>query len=590
MSARPTPRRAAALDASAEPLPAAVVVALPALLAAAVYANAIGNGFVWDDPIVLKRQLVVFHSVADVLFPPRGIPQFSPDYYRPLTIASLLLDRAVGGEQPFAYHLTVVVAHVLATAILAWFALSLFGADAVGRAGALAAAAVFAVHPVHTESVAWIAGRSDVLATMGVLGAVVAHRGGPWSWRRTAATGLLVLGALSAKETAVTALPLLVLGDLLLAPRALSTPGLLRRYAGPAVAVAVYGGLRLTALTGVTAEAPDPMLAERSAGDVLGALAVYGGRLVAPVELNAFIDSVPSTPIALGGTAVALVVVCGSLFWAWRWGRRLPLYLGLWVGLTLVPSLAIIWKIPEAPMAERYLYLPSVGWCLCVGYVFAVALRRCASGPARWAVVTLAIVVVAAGAVATWRRNGVWRDNVAFWRDGAEKSRRFGTAWRNLGAAYLEAGRLDEARGALETALQRRNSRTGLETIYSNLGTLALQRRDYGAAVQSYQRALEAHPEAPDVLFNLGLATLWAGGGTVEAAGRALPFYERAERRSPHDADIQAAIGQVFVVTGDPARAIVHLRRALELHPREETAASIRVQLKRLESARQPEP
>jgi hypothetical protein len=87
---------------------APLLVALAALLA---YANSLRNGFVWDDPIILTRQLVVFRSVGDVLAPPRDIPQFSPDYYRPLTIATYLLDRAVGGGDAFPFHLSVVLAH-----------------------------------------------------------------------------------------------------------------------------------------------------------------------------------------------------------------------------------------------------------------------------------------------------------------------------------------------------------------------------------------------------------------------------------------------------------------------------------------------
>src|SRR5512144_639229 len=86
---------------------APLVVGLAALLA---YANSLRNGFVWDDPIILTRQLVVFRTLGDVLAPPRDIPQFSPDYYRPVTIATYLLDRAAGGDDPFAYHLSVVLA------------------------------------------------------------------------------------------------------------------------------------------------------------------------------------------------------------------------------------------------------------------------------------------------------------------------------------------------------------------------------------------------------------------------------------------------------------------------------------------------
>jgi protein O-mannosyl-transferase len=115
-----------------------------------------------------------------VLAPPANIPQFAPDYYRPLVIASYLLDQSIGGGQPGWFHFTVLLAHVLAT--LAVFALgdALFrrAADLSSERAAWAAAlgaAVFAVHPIHTEAVAWIAGRADVFAGLFGVTAVWAH-------------------------------------------------------------------------------------------------------------------------------------------------------------------------------------------------------------------------------------------------------------------------------------------------------------------------------------------------------------------------------------------------------------------------------
>jgi hypothetical protein len=134
-----------------------LVAAIAAFL---TYANSLSNGFVWDDPIILSRQLPVFDSVWTVLLPPRGIPQYSPDYYRPITTASFLVDRAVGGEAPFAFHLSVVLAHAVTSALVCLFALRLFGPAGIAAAAALFAGLLFAVHPIHTESVSWAAGRS----------------------------------------------------------------------------------------------------------------------------------------------------------------------------------------------------------------------------------------------------------------------------------------------------------------------------------------------------------------------------------------------------------------------------------------------
>ena len=134
------------------------------VLAAAVYLNALGNGLVWDDPIILTRQLLAFQSLHDLIFLPRNIPQFSPDYYRPLTILTYLVDRAVGGPNPFMFHFSVAVFHVVATYLVFRLGLILFRAPGTATATAAFGAALFAVHPIHSESVAWGAGRSDVLA------------------------------------------------------------------------------------------------------------------------------------------------------------------------------------------------------------------------------------------------------------------------------------------------------------------------------------------------------------------------------------------------------------------------------------------
>src|SRR5215470_16871078 len=214
----PAPPRSAIPASARSPMwtwGAPLLVGCAALLA---YANSARNGFVWDDPIILTRQLVVFRSAGDVLAPPRDIPQFSPDYYRPLTIATYLLDRAVGGGAPFAFHLSVVIAHAATSVLVYVLALQLIGSSvprqpvplaAAARRrssaliGAAVAGALFALHPIHTESVAWAAGRSDVLATGFMVAALLLQARARRSWIASAAAGLCALAALGSKETAV---------------------------------------------------------------------------------------------------------------------------------------------------------------------------------------------------------------------------------------------------------------------------------------------------------------------------------------------------------------------------------------------------
>ena len=539
MAVRPRPRVTPARPATWTRVAPLVVGAL-ALLA---YANSLGNGFVWDDPIILSRQLVVFRSLGDVLAPPRDIPQFSPDYYRPLTVGSYLLDRALGGNQPFAYHLSVVLAHT-ATAVLVYvLALQLLAAPPTPQGrhgaaiGAFIAAALFALHPIHTESVAWAAGRSDVLATGFLLAALVVHGRARRTWGGSALAGVCAAAALGAKETAVALYPLMFMRDLVLPPPRRSAADWWRGYAGPLAAAGVYVLLRRNALGEFVGSTPDALAAgKRSVGDLVGALGTYVGRLLWPVQLNAYIDHIAVEPLTV---ALAGLLLGGLGVAAWMWRREaqgqglagarrtsavaparapaaapapassagLPLFALAWLALTLVPSLAIVWKIPDAPLAERYLYLPSVGFCLLVGDLVARLWAALPGAAARRATAIGLGALLLAAAAATVRRNPVWHDDVALWADTEAKSRLSGMAARGLGTAYQQAGRFAEARAAFERALQRRNTQRGLQTIYNNLGTLAMFDHDYAAAQRYYEAAMAANPSA-DTVFNLGLAVL----------------------------------------------------------------------------------
>ena len=552
------------------------MVALAALLA---YANSLGNGFVWDDPVIIERQLVAFDGPAAVLAPPRDIPQFSPDYYRPVTIASYLLDRAVGGERPFAFHLSVVIAHAATAALLWALAAQLLGAASGAGVGALAAGLLFALHPIHTESVAWAAGRSDVLAT-GFLLAALVLLGGPTGARATTLSGAAALGALGAKEAGVALYPLLVLRDLLVAPLARPLGEWLRRYAGVAVAGVVYVLLRRHALGEFVGTAPTVAPVTRSPLEVLAAAAAYAGELLWPWPLNAYFDRVPVSAFTIAAGVLFLAGAAAALRQWWRRGDGLPLFAFAWMSVTLVPSLAILWKIPDAPMAERYLYLPSAGFCLLIGALAARGWAVATSPVARRVAVAAAAVVLLAAGLATAVRNRVWHDDIALWEDTEAKSQLSGLAARNLGAAYQKAGRAAEARAAFGRALERRNDARGLQTIHNNLGTLAMMEGDFPAAQRAYEQALAAAPDQPDTLFNLGLAILHGGGSTPEAARRALAPLERARSANPHDADIEAGLGQVLLILGERVRACDHLRQAERLRPSAHTAAGIRTLMK----------
>jgi tetratricopeptide (TPR) repeat protein len=522
---------------------------------------------------------------------PRGIPQFSPDYYRPLTIATYLLDRrasawlgAEGRGQALAFHLSVVLAHAAASALLFLLGMQLLGSATPAVAGALAAAASFAVHPVHTESVAWMAGRADVLATGFCLAALLAHRGRDTSWPRSAATGFLVACALGAKEVGAAALALLPLRDLLFfaaggAMSRRSPSDWIRAYGGPAAALLVYLILRRASIGELVGTAPGQSGMLASLDRVGGALAAYLAKLVWPLGLNAYIDTVPTGApailLSLAAAGGAAAAVAASI----RGRDRVPAFCLIWTFLTLAPSLSIVWKIPEAPMAERYLYLPSAGFCLLLGGLVREAWR--AAPARRWAIGAAAAVVLAAATNLTVERNRVWRSDLSLWQDTSAKSVASAMPLRSLATAYQRAGDTEQARLWFERALQRRSTPLGQLIIHNNLGTIAMASRDFAAAEQHYRRALAIAPNA-DASFNLALAILEGGKWSADAIAAALPSLEQARTLSPYDPDVLAVLGKVQALRGERAAAVESLERSLQLGLNRVSAEGVRRLLREL--------
>jgi tetratricopeptide (TPR) repeat protein len=600
---------------SAPPLKSANVLNDPRLigvavvvLALAVYLNALANGLVWDDPIILTRQLLAFQSLRDLIFLPRNIPQFSPDYYRPLTILTYLIDHALGGASPFMFHFSVVIFHVVTTYLVFRFGMALFCGQPPAVVAAGVGAALFAVHPIHSESVAWGAGRSDVLACgFSLAGALVYFSAKQPASRRSILAAGLLFAATLAKETAVPLLALVPLSDAVLgragqgrapvAPRAQRrrrdatspVPPQLLLYLPFAAALALYLGAREAVLGSVLG--PASTLQIDAFARLIGAVGYYLFKLAVPIRQSAYISDLPMTPLVLLGTTLVVLLTAAACVVAWRRGEGSVSLLLLWIAFTLAPSLAIVLKIPAAPVAERYLYLPSVGYCLLLGYGAARLFSALTSREARAAVAVAVVVLLSIGTAATVRRNAVWRSNLSLWQDTAAKNLTDGLPMRSLATAYQQRGDTAKAKEHFLLALQRRNDAAGLLTIYNNLGSLAMMEKRLDEAEGYYRSALAYNPGAADALFNLALIALTRakdGNGPHdqawehEQAEQARRLFEQAQQLSPLDPDIPVGLGQTLSVLGDAAGARQAYERALQLGLPPATDAAVRQLLREL--------
>ena len=565
-------------------------------LAFALHANSLNGSFLFDDkPLVLHNPLIRSVSSIPRLFVSNYWAQTPYEkevlLYRPITMTSFALDHSVWKDNPFGYHLTNVVVHALVTVLvwwMVWEALASFWL-------ATLSSALFAVHAVHTEAVNMIVGRTELLAAAGVLGA-------GWLWLRgkDRLSAAVLLLALLSKESAAT-LPVL-LGLYVVWKR---QPW--RRLVFPALAVLCYAGVRSLVLGGIVSSGQSGILSRLDLSTrlwtMVKAFGYYVGLLVAPVRLSPdypdFILATtlwdPSVLAALGGIGVIVLVSLVNR------QRQPGLVMGVgWTAITLLPVSNII---PiGAIIGERFLYLPSVGWCLALASfplaVRARALQRIA-----------AAVLVGLGcwwAGLSWQRNGEWRSDDALWSatyreyptnvkaayhlaemaferqayDRAEalyrqaivvdphhvwnaNRRSLADVHYKLGMIHQIRGRYPEAGDEYQTSLTFDPDPVEVRYAYQLVRGLHLaSEKRYGEAIAAYQDAIAVDPARSDAHYNLGLAHL-----KLEQPDKAIGPFQRALSLDPRSVDAHINLGNAFAFLGRHRDAETAYEAALRLDP-----------------------
>ncbi|MCY2960382.1 MAG: DUF1736 domain-containing protein [Planctomycetota bacterium] len=486
-----------------------IVAGVCALAAILAFANTLGHGFVYDDALLLGEPRV--QSLAawrEILTQPFFRSAANDiDVWRPAASLSFALDFTISGwfgdgaPNPPVFHVGNVLWHAAASALAGLLALRL----GLSRAAALAAGLLFAVHPIHTEAVANVYQRQELLAATFGFAFLLAHRAGRGGW-----AGVLFLLALASKESALGFLPFALALDALLPQGARRFRP--RAWIGPALALAIYLALRMQALDGVQ---PRPMLLENPSGTVsaLERIAtaarvqtLYLGLLAWPFGLSSdySFDQIPIVSSLRDPRVLLFVGIAAvALYAAWHWRAtrpRVAIAVLAYVCLFAVTS-NVLFPIGTIA-AERLVYAPTLAAGLLVAEALVIAAER-GLGRAAWVAATA--IVLAAG-LASVDRNRVWADDVTLFRDQVKTAPRSAKGHLNLGIALQRAGDNEGAARALETSLAIYPDNS--HTWYSLGVALYNVRAEPKRVVQAFDNALRYGPMHHDARVKLILVLL----------------------------------------------------------------------------------
>ena len=567
-----------------------------ALVVGACYARSLFSGFVnWDDPgyLTCNEQVRSLGPLNVLRMFTSAVP--GQGSYVPLTVLSFAIEYATVGFTPWVYHLNNVLLHIVV--VLLVFRLGRRLGLEVG--GAFAAALLFGLHPTHVQSVAWVTERKDVLCGVFYVAAMIAYwrylaerRRGPL----LAAYGFGVL-ALLAKSMGVS-LPLALLCLDWFKGRARTWQLIWDKVpvfvAAFLVSIACFvmdyfaGALGEHASSGGSAGLGfDPLLG-------FWCVQWHVVKFLLPVNLSPHYPPPSVNGLANPAMAVAPFFVAGLLgcTYAFRRRSRWPFFAVLFYVCTIAP-VARFFRVGAYYVANHYLYLPSIGFCLVFGLLFQHVWMR--GGPyRRWAVAVCGLLFLGCG-LATYQQIGIWRDSTTLWENvlAVTHSETYGNvaAHYNLGHAYQQESRWDEAIEQYEQALEitpderlvlvylafakarvRAPTLTGEQPddqldfddphVQLRIGKAFIEVGLLEDAVQRFRVALRTDPGFAEARTELADLLV-----RMNRPAEAVPQYEALLRADPNDYQANNNLGVALRALGEDAEAVDHFRKALEINP-----------------------
>ncbi|MFC1806899.1 tetratricopeptide repeat protein [Candidatus Omnitrophota bacterium] len=522
-----------------------------------IYANSFNNDFLWDDKyLIVENNLIKDLSSVGAIFRSQlfeGSGRVS-SFYRPMQNISYSIDYHLWRLRPLGYHITNTIIHVVNSILLFLLILKLVGRKLKYCTGALIAAMLYVVHPVHTQAVTYIAGRADLLALFFLLLSAIFYMAGERKIQNVAGAIFFILAILS-KEPSVV-FPVIFLIHDKVVKRNLNLVKIM-----PYLLIMVaYLVFRLTIMRF------DPTITEFSSlaflpriFTTMKAFSRYLLLLAWPTGLH--MERV--IPISYN-LADWKVISSGIL-----------IVFSVWLGVKLrgraggLISFGIFWFIIgllpvsnilplNAFISEHWLYIPAAGLAISL----AASIGNISGNVKRVIITSLCAGVVILGGV-TVGHNKVWRDGITFFNYGLTHNPGSYKLHAQLAVAYMEESKMSQAISEFNRALEIKPN----VHSYNNLGVIYLKEGKHNLAINNFKRALKLDENFVPACDNIGSAYYMMRN--LEEAER---WYEKSLKIRPDSATAHNNLGVVYMDRSQLDKALMAFNRALALDPDTEEA------------------
>ena len=567
--------RPAARPASRSPnesLKSGIVCVVLVIIVWIAFGQTIGHGFInYDDLEYVTENAYVLNGLswAGVKW---AFTSANVGYAHPVTWLSHQLDGQLHGAWAGGHHLTSLVIHTI-NSLLLFF---LFRKFTRALWPSAFVAALFAIHPLHVESVAWIAERKDVLSGfffLLMLHAYTAYAARPQVSRYLLALGLFILGILS-KPMLVTVPCLLLLLDYwplrrMTFPAGRYSLGRLILEKIPFALVSVSWSLLTFFLqkgTGATAQAHLGMA--RRISNALFSYTIYVWNTFWPRDLALFYPYPRALATGVVMVSAVFLILVSVLCLVKRRSSPYLLVGWFWYLGMLVPVIGLI-QVGEQSRADRYMYLPQIGLFLFITWGAIELFGKWRRGRERLAI--MAVVSVMALTALCYVQASYWQNSETLWNHSLAVTSNNHIAENNLGNELMQKGRLDEAMIHLRKALE---IYADYPEANNNLGYALASKGKWNEAIASYQAAMRTRPNYPKAHNNLAIS--FAETGKTDEA---IAQFNEALRIDENYQEAHYNLAALFLQLGRRDDAVSHLREALRLKPND---AEVKAQLRQL--------